>query len=159
MFSPREFISFFFREMSHSCSKGMSRIGRKGNRGRSGRGIIREINQIAVLLDLDSTSGGPLLVGTIASKMSLPSAFEASSRSVVFLLFFVRCSFTDRGRGTHLVVITRRKTGTRWSRATPLIGSPILTLALSLPLRTVPGPSVEPLALSLRVCGGVLFTM
>ena len=44
------------------------------------------------------------------------------------------------------------------SRTVPLVGSPILALSLSLPLGAVPGPSVEPLALSLRLCGS-LFVM
>ena len=88
---------FFFREVSHLCSEGMSWVGRKGNRRGSDRGIIREVNQIIAFLDLDSVSRGPLLVGTVVSKVSLSSAFEASSRGAVFLLLFIGCGFADRG--------------------------------------------------------------
>ena len=92
-----ESISFFFRKLSHSCSKGTSQVRRKGNWRGNGRGIIGEVNQITAFLDLDSASGGPLLIGTIASEMFLLSAFKASSCGMVLLLFFIGCGFTDRG--------------------------------------------------------------
>ena len=137
---------FFFGEVSHSHSEGTSQIGRKGNRGRSGRDVVIEVDQIIAFLNLDSASRGPLLVGAVTHEMPLPSAFKALSSCAVLLLFFVHSCFVDCGRGVHMVIIARGKAGSRWRRAgTISLGAPATSrVSLQSLAVTIPSPVGDP---------------
>ena len=133
---------FFFREVGHSRSKGTSRVGRKGNGRGSGRDVVVEVDQVIAFLDLDRVSCGPLLIGAVASKMSLSSAFKATSSSVILLLFFIHGCFADCCRGIHLIIVLRRKPRVRGGRTWVVsLGAPAACgIGLQLLAIAVPGP-------------------
>ena len=73
-------------------------------------------NQFVIIFDLNGVSctSACLFVGTVANKVALFPAFEASASLLIFLAFFVVHGFVDNSRRIHSIIILRRKTWLRW---------------------------------------------
>ena len=112
-------------------------------------------DQFVIIFNLNGTScmSACLFIWTIMDKMALLSAFKALACLIVFLVFFVICSFADNGRRIHSIIVLERKTWLRglcvisWSTPVLIIGSSVIAsratpdpsrvLSLSLPLNTI----------------------
>jgi len=77
--------------------------------------------------------------GAIACKMTLFPALEASTCTMIFLVFLFSRSFADY-RKIHGVIVSGRKTRTRRLRSVPL-SAPILIVGICVPSGALPDPT------------------